>query len=48
MFDWFSVSDRLFVLFAYIAPLTALFVLVALFIEYKTEMRKRKNRKKRH
>ena len=46
MFDWFSVSDRLFVLFAYIAPLTALFVLGALFIEYKKEMRKR-NRKKR-
>lgn len=47
MFDWFSVSDRLFVLFAYIAPLTALFVLGALFAEYKTEMRKRQNRKKR-
>lgn len=46
MFDWFSVSDRLFVLFAYIAPLTALFVFGALFIEYKTETRKR-NRKKR-
>lgn len=46
MFDWFSVSDRLFVLFAYIAPLTALFVLGTLFIEYKKEMWKR-NRKKR-
>lgn len=46
MFDWFSVSDRLFVLFAYIVPLTALFVLGTLFIEYKKEMRKR-NRKKR-
>lgn len=47
MFDWFSVSDRLFVLFAYIAPLTALFVLGTLFIEYKTEMRKRKNKNQR-
>lgn len=47
MFDWFSVSDRLFVLFAYIAPLTALFVLVALFIEYKTETRKRNRKNKR-
>ena len=46
MFDWFSVSDRLFVLFAYIAPLTALFLFGVLFIEYKNEMRKR-NRKKR-
>lgn len=45
MFDWFSVSDRLFVLFAYIVPLTALFVLVTLFAEYKKEMRKRQNRK---
>lgn len=47
MFDWFSVSDRLFVLFAYIAPLTVFFVFGALFIEYKKEMRKRQNRKKR-
>lgn len=47
MFDWFSVSDRIFVFFTCIAPLTALFVLVALFIEYKTETRKRQNRKKR-
>ncbi len=46
MFDWFSVSDRLFVLFAYIAPLTALFVLVTLFVEYKKEMRKRKNKRR--
>lgn len=46
MFDWFSVSDRLFVLCAYIVPLTALFVLGALFIEYKKEMRKRKNKRR--
>lgn len=47
MFDWFSVSDRLFVLFAYIAPLTVFFVFGALFIEYKTEMRKRNRKNKR-
>ena len=46
MFDWFSVSDRIFVFFTCIVPLTAFFVLVALFIEYKNETRKR-NRKKR-
>lgn len=46
MFDWFSVSDRLFVLFAYIVPLTVFFLFGVLFIEYKKEMRKR-NRKKR-
>lgn len=46
MFDWFSVSDRLFILFAYIAPLTVFFVLGALFIEYKTETRKRKNKRR--
>lgn len=46
MFDWFSVSDRLFVLFTCIVPLTVFCVFGALFIEYKKEMRKR-NRKKR-
>lgn len=47
MFDWFSVSDRLFVLFTCIVPLTVLCVFGALFIEYKAAMRKR-NGKKRH
>lgn len=47
MFDWFSVSDRLFILCAYIVPLTVFFLFGVLFIEYKTEMRKRQNRKKR-
>lgn len=47
MLNWFCMTDRIFFMFAYIAPLTALFVLVALFIEYKTEMRKRKNKNKR-
>ena len=46
MFDWFSVSDRLFILFAYIVPLTVFVLFGVLFIEYKTETRKR-NRKKR-
>lgn len=46
MFDWFSVSDRLFVLFAYIVPLTALFLFGVLFAEYKTEMRKRRNKRR--
>lgn len=47
MFDWFSVSDRLFVLFTCIVPLTVFCVFGALFIEYKNEMRKRKNKKQR-
>lgn len=47
MFDWFSVSDRLFVLFTCIVPLTVFCVFVALFAEYKKEMLKRQNRKKR-
>lgn len=47
MFDWFSVSDRIFVLFAYIAPLTALVLFGVLFIEYKNEMRKRNIKNKR-
>lgn len=47
MFDWFSVSDRLFVLCAYIVPLTVFVLFGALFIEYKNEMRKRKNKNKR-
>ncbi len=47
MFDWFSVSDRLFVLFAYIAPITVFCVFGALFIEYKNEMRKRNRKNKR-
>ena len=46
MFDWFSVSDRLFVLFAYIVPLTVFFLFGVLFIEYKTETRKRKNKRR--
>lgn len=46
MLNWFCMTDRIFFMFAYIAPLTALFVLGTLFIEYKKEMRKR-NRKKR-
>ena len=47
MFDWFSVSDRLFVLCTYIVPLTALFLFGVLFIEYKTAMRKRNGKKRR-
>ena len=47
MFDWFSVSDRLFVLFTCIVPLTVFCVFGALFIEYKVAMRKRQNKKKR-
>lgn len=47
MFDWFSVSDRLFVLFTCIVPLTVFCVFGALFIEYKNEMRKRKNKNQR-
>lgn len=46
MFDWFSVSDRLFILFAYIAPLTVFVLFGVLFIEYKNEMRKRKNKRR--
>ena len=47
MFDWFSVSDRLFVLFTCIVPLTVFCVLGTLFIEYKKEMRKRNRNKRR-
>lgn len=47
MLNWFCMTDRIFFMFAYIAPLTALCVLVALFIEYKTEMRKRNRKNKR-
>lgn len=47
MFDWFSVSDRLFVLCTCIVPLTVFCVFGALFIEYKTETRKRKNKNQR-
>lgn len=47
MLNWFCMTDRIFFMFAYIAPLTALFVLVALFIEYKNEMRKRNRKNKR-
>ena len=46
MLNWFCMTDRIFFMFAYIAPLTALFVLVALFIEYKKAMRKRKNKRR--
>lgn len=46
MLNWFCMTDRIFFMFAYIAPLIALIVLVTLFVEYKKEMRKRKN--KRH
>lgn len=47
MLNWFCMTDRIFFMFAYIAPLTALFVLGTLFIEYKKEMRKRKNKNQR-
>lgn len=46
MLNWFCMTDRIFFLFAYIAPLTALIVLVTLFVEYKKEMRKRKNKRR--
>ena len=45
--NWFSVSDRLFVFFTCIVPLTTLFLFGVLFAEYKTEMRKRRKNKKR-
>lgn len=47
MFDWFSVSDRLCVFFTCIVPLTVFVLFGALFIEYKNEMRKRKNKNQR-
>lgn len=44
--NWFSMADRTFFLCAYIVPLTALVVLGGLIIEYKLEMRKRKNKRR--
>lgn len=44
--DWFSVADRMFV-FGVTLAVSALVCLALLFAEYKKEMRKRQNRKKR-
>ena len=47
MLNWFCMTDRIFFMFAYIAPLTVFCVFGALFIEYKNEMRKRNRKNKR-
>lgn len=47
MLNWFCMTDRIFFMFAYIAPLIVFCVFGALFIEYKNEMRKRNRKNKR-
>lgn len=45
--DWFCTASRMLV-FGLTLSVSAMVCLALLFAEYKTEMRKRKNRKKRH
>lgn len=39
--DWFSFSDRVFFLVAYMLPMTVMVFGLALFVEYKRETRKK-------
>lgn len=45
--DWFCTASRMLV-FGVTLAIAFLVYVALLFAEYKTEMRKRKNRKKRH
>lgn len=45
--DWFCTADRMLI-FGLTLSVSAMVCLALLFVEYKKEMRKRKNRKKRH